>query len=258
MNMRLQYSWIVAAVLAVPSLAGAQSNGVRDVTAAAAKSIVQVNAKIRFSTMLVLPEGDDIMDVVCGDKEFWPVDATRNFALVKPSKEGATTNLHLITARGTVYSFLLKEGGTATPDLKVTVLSDGPAPGKVKYVPVSQVDALEAELASARVAMKTAGDQRDQAVQEFKNDYPTTLKFPYRTEFGKPPFLVRSIYHDDKFTYLKVDGREKPALYEVVDGKPALVNFQVKDGVYVVQKILSKGYLALGQARLEFAEDGVK
>jgi len=36
------------------------------------------------------------------------------------------------------------------------------------------------------------------------------------------------------------------------------VNFQVKDGVYVVQKILSKGYLALGQARLEFAEDGVK
>jgi type IV secretion system protein VirB9 len=59
-------------------------------------------------------------------------------------------------------------------------------------------------------------------------------------------------------TYLKVDGREKPALYEVLDGKPALVNFQVRNGTYIVQKVLTKGYLALGQSRLEFAEDGVK
>jgi len=249
---------VFAVTIVVFERVTAQTNGVREVSAAAAKSIVQVNGKIRFSTMIVLPEGDDIMDVVCGDKEFWPVDATRNMAMVKPSKEGATTNLHLITARGSVYSFLLKEGGTATPDLKVTVQSDGPAPGKVKYVPVAQVEAVEAELASARAAMKTAAEQRDQAVQAFKSDYPTDLRFTYRADFGKPPFLVRAIWHDDEFTYLKVDGREKPALYEVVDGKPALVNFQVKNGTYIVQKVMSKGYLALGQARLEFAEEGVK
>jgi len=202
--------------------------------------------------------GDDIMDVMCGDKEFWPVEATRNMAMVKPSKEGATTNLHLITARGTVYSFLLKEGGATPPDLKVTVQSDGPVLGKVKYVPASQVEALEAELVSARTAIKTASEQKDQSVQAFKSDYPTDLKFTYRTELGKPPFLLRAIWHDDEFTYLKVDGREKPALYEVLDGKPALVNFQVRNGTYIVQKVLTKGYLALGQARLEFAEDGVK
>ncbi len=251
--------WMAALVFSatVWAVADAQSNGVREVTAGAAKSIVPIAAKVRYSTMIVLPEGDDIMDVVCGDKEFWPVDASRNMAMVKPSKEGATTNLHLITARGSVYSFLLKEGGT-TPDLKVTVQSDGPAPGKVKYVPVSQVEAIEAELASARTAVKTAADQREAAVQAFKSDYPTDLQFTYRTDFGKPPFLVRAIWHDDQFTYLKIDGREKPALYEVVDGKPALVNFQVKNGTYVVQKVLSKGYLALGQARQEFAEEGVK
>ena len=251
--------WMTALVFSatVWAVADAQSNGVREVTAGAAKSIVPISAKVRYSTMIVLPEGDDIMDVVCGDKEFWPVDATRNFALVKPSKEGATTNLHLITARGAVYSFLLKEGGT-TPDLKVTVQSDGPSPGKVKYVPVAQVEAVEAELASARAAMKTAADQRDQAVQAFKSDYPTDLRFTYRTELGKPPFLVRAIWHDDQFTYLRIDGREKPALYEVVDGKPAVVNFTVKNGTYVVPKLMTKGYLKLGEAKLEFAEEGQK
>jgi len=248
---------VLSALLGVASLS-AQSNGVRDVTASAAKTIVPITAKVRYSTMIVLPEGDDIMDVMCGDKEFWPVEATRNMAMVKPSKEGATTNLHLITARGTVYSFLLKEGGATPPDLKVTVQSDGPVLGKVKYVPASQVEALEAELVSARTAIKTASEQKDQSVQAFKSDYPTDLKFTYRTELGKPPFLLRAIWHDDEFTYLKVDGREKPALYEVLDGKPALVNFQVRNGTYIVQKVLTKGYLALGQARLEFAEDGVK
>ena len=248
---------VLSALLGVASLS-AQSNGVRDVTASAAKTIVPITAKVRYSTMIVLPEGDDIMDVVCGDKEFWPVEATRHMALVKPSKEGATTNLHLITARGTVYSFLLKEGGPTPPDLKVTVQSDGPALGKVKYVPAAQVEALEAELASARTAIKTASEQKDQSVQAFKSDYPTDLKFTYRTELGKPPFLLRAIWHDDQMTYLKVDGREKPALYEVLDGKPALVNFQVRNGTYIVQKVLTKGYLALGQSRLEFAEDGVK
>ena len=248
---------VLSALLGVASLS-AQSNGVRDVTASAAKTIVPITAKVRYSTMIVLPEGDDIMEAICGDKEFWPVEATRHMAMVKPSKEGATTNLHLITARGTVYSFLLKEGGATPPDLKVTVQSDGPVLGKVKYVPASQVEALEAELVSARTAIKTASEQKDQSVQAFKSDYPTDLKFTYRTELGKPPFLLRAIWHDDEFTYLKVDGREKPALYEVLDGKPALVNFQVRNGTYIVQKVLTKGYLALGQARLEFAEDGVK
>jgi len=248
---------VLSALLGVASLS-AQSNGVRDVTATAAKTIVPITAKVRYSTMIVLPEGDDIMDVVCGDKEFWPVEASRNMAMVKPSKEGATTNLHLITARGTVYSFLLKEGGATPPDLKVTVQADGPALGKVKYVPASQVEALEAELVSARTAIKTASEQKDQSVQAFKSDYPTDLKFTYKTELGKPPFLLRAIWHDDQFTYLKVDGREKPALYEVLDGKPALVNFQVRNGTYIVQKVLTKGYLALGSAKQEFAEEGVK
>ena len=59
--------------------------------------------------MIVLPEGEEILDVICGDKDFWVISATHNIAHVKPAKEGASTNLNLVTASGAVYSFLLTE-----------------------------------------------------------------------------------------------------------------------------------------------------
>ena len=57
---------------------------------------------------------------------------------------------------------------------------------------------------------------------------------------------------DGTFTYIKSDATELPALYEVKDGKPAMLNFQVNAGTYVVPKVLERGYLALGNVRLEF------
>jgi hypothetical protein len=66
------------------------------------------------------------------------------------------------------------------------------------------------------------------------------------------PFLVRAMWHDGAFTYIKSDATELPALYEVKDGKPAMLNFQVHAGTYVVTKVLERGYLAIGKARLEF------
>ena len=52
---------------------------------------------------------------------------------------------------------------------------------------------------------------------------------------------------------MKSDASELPALYEVLDGKPGLVNFQVRNGTYVVPKVLDRAYLALGNRRLEFS-----
>ena len=48
-----------------------------------------------------------------------------------------------------------------------------------------------------------------------------------------------------------------PALYEMKDGKPAVVNFQVHDGTYVVPKVLERGYLALGKERFPFRSKDV-
>jgi type IV secretion system protein VirB9 len=55
---------------------------------------------------------------------------------------------------------------------------------------------------------------------------------------------------------VKSDATELPALYELKDGKPELVNFQVRQGTYVVPKVLERGYLAIGSQRVAFEQHG--
>src|SRR6266545_7541845 len=144
----MRYRTFAAALLVLPlgvaSLA-AQAMGIREVTASA-RSLIQLNTKIRYTTMIVLPEDEEILDVICGDKDFWVISSTHNIAHVKPAKEGAATNLNLVTGSGAVYSFLLTEkGGNSTPDLKVYVTPDSNEPrGKAKYYTAAQLEGVQA------------------------------------------------------------------------------------------------------------------
>lgn len=45
---------------------------------------------------------------------------------------------------------------------------------------------------------------------------------------------------------------EKPAIYEIKDGQPNLINFELQNGVYIVPKIVDTGYLAIGKKKLAF------
>jgi len=253
MRVRALVATLLLLPLAVSSLA-AQAMGIREVTASE-RSLIQLNTKIRYTTMIVLPEDEEILDVVCGDKDFWVISATQNIAHVKPAKEGAATNLNLVTASGTVYSFLLTEDKTAPPDLKLYVTADPSAgPSKPKYYSATQVSALQRELADTRAAIDTVSHRTNGAIAAFKQHYPATLQFDYGTPKYEKPFLVRSIWNDGQFTYIKAEAKELPALYEVKDGAPALVNFQVRGGTYVVPKLLERGYLALGKERFAFQQ----
>jgi type IV secretory pathway VirB9-like protein len=245
-------------IVAVPGVsAHAQVPGVREVSATA-RSVIPLQTRLRFTTMIVLPEADEILDVICGDKDYWVISATQNIAHVKPAKEGAATNLNLVTASGTVYSFLLTErNGTSSPDLKVYVNADPSAPtGKPRYYSAAQVATLEEQLAEARAAAEASTRRATETVAAFQQHYPARLQFPYAPPRYAKPFLVRAIWHDGQFTYIKADATELPALYEVKDGKPALLNFQVQQGTFVVPKVLESGYLALGTQRFPFAQQG--
>jgi hypothetical protein len=88
-----------------------------------------VHTKIRFTTLILLPEGEEIASVTCGDKEFWVIEDRDNIVFVKPSKEGATTNVNIVSKRKAIYSFLVKEvskqgKGTEKPDFKVVLEAD--------------------------------------------------------------------------------------------------------------------------------------
>ena len=232
-----------------------QTSGIREV-AASERSLITLHTRLRYTTMIVLPDSEEILDIICGDRDFWVISATQNIAHVKPAKAGAATNLNLVTASGAIYSFLLNEGGApnASPDLKVYVAGDATAAnGRPRYYGAAHVEALEARLAEAQAAIRSAEQQAEEAAAEYRRDYPATLDFAYGAAKYERPFFVRAMWHDGEFTYIKSDARELPALYEVKDDKPAVVNFQVREGTFVVPKVLDRGYLALGDQRFSFS-----
>ena len=118
--------------LAFLCLVGTAAMPARAATEAAARvvkyskeDIVPVRAKLRFSTLIVLPEDEEILDFTTGDKEFWVINGAHNLCYVHPAQTGIRTDLHLITSAGHVYSFLLTEIGndpTTEPDLKIFIV----------------------------------------------------------------------------------------------------------------------------------------
>ena len=245
---------VILMLVSLVSAAGAQTTGVREVTASD-RSVIPLNTKVRYTTMVVLPQDEEILDVICGDRDFWVISATQNIAHVKPAKDGATTNLNLVAASGAIYSFLLTEGKTTQPDLKVYVTADSNiARGKPKYYSANQVAALQDELSEVKAAIQLTHARSEEALASFRKEYPATLAFSYGTPKYEKPFLVRSIWHDGEFTYIRSDARELPTLYELRDGQPSLVNFQVQNGTYVIPKVLDRGYLALGKERFAFQQ----
>jgi type IV secretory pathway VirB9-like protein len=224
------------------------------------KDVVKVKTKLRYTTLIVLPKNEQILDFTCGDKEFWIVNGNQNFAYVKPAKAGAETNLNLVTASGNIYSFVLNEISetpNAQADLKVFVeLSSQPmteaASAPARFVSAQVADDYRQQAEIAKEETRQVKQSAQSAIDSGISKFITNVRFPYRFEAGKKPFFVRAMYHDDKFTYIQARPEETPTLYEVKDGKPNLVNFDYKDGVYVVGKILDQGYLAVGKQKLGF------
>jgi type IV secretion system protein VirB9 len=261
---RLRF-WVVAlSLLTGPILASAAETGAR-VVKYAKEDIVPVHAKLRFSTLIVLPDDEEILDFTTGDREFWIINGSHNLCYVHPAQAGIRSNLNLITASGHVYSFLLTEISSdpnAQPDLKLFVEpKEASSVGSVLhgYVHAADAEAYKKELSEVRQQtaeqVRVAQAHASEEISQFRSAYATKLRFDYAldSKAAHDPFLVSAIYHDDAFTYIRSAAREKPVFYEVKDGKPNLVSFQLENGVYIIPKIVDSGYLALGKKKLTFA-----
>lgn len=212
--------------------------------------IVSIRARMHYTTLIELPSTEKIMEVATGDKDFWIIDAVGSYCFLHPAKAGIESDLDLITNKGNVYSFVLTDDETDEPDLKVVIEPSDPSSlaavaAPAKWVPAAEMTSLEAR---AQALSQHDAD----AVETFRASYPTQkLKFDYSYK-NKPPFDVTAIYHDGKFTYIKSTAAEKFAVYEVKDGKPDLINYQLQDGTYVIPQVVNKGYLQIGKHKLTF------
>ena len=228
------------------------------------EDIVPVHAKLRFSTLIILPDDEEILDFTTGDREFWIINGSHNLCYVHPAQGGIRSNLNLITASGHVYSFLLMEitsDAGAQPDLKLFIEpKEESVPGTLLrgYVHAADAEAYKKELADLRQQItdqvRAAQTRANEEINQFRSSYATKLRFDYEFDpkSSREPFLISAIYHDDTFTYIRSAAREKPVFYEIKDGKPNLVSFQLENGAYIIPKIIDGGYLALGKKKMNF------
>ncbi len=235
--------------------------------------IVQIRARTRHTTVIVLPATETVLDFVVGDSEYWHLTGAANLAFLKPIAEGVTTNVALVCASGRIYSFLVTESGAGDPHLVVRVEEQGGADPRISptghepaFVARSQVAAYqqmaESAIETARAAQVDADARIADAValaaeetEAFRAEYPTRLKFSYRLEDDalKWPFLVEGMWHDGRFTYLRSNAQESPTLYEEKDGQPALVAYDLgEDGLYIARHVLGDGWLQIGKQRVRW------
>ena len=264
---------LVGALLLAAGTVFAQTDGPVLRVAHAEDQIVQIRAKTRHTTVIVLPATETVLDFVVGDSEYWHLTGAANLAFLKPVAEGVTTNVALVCASGRIYSFLVTERSAKDPHLVVRIeaapqddRASAGAPHEPAFVARGQVAAYQQMADNAMKTAKAAQLDADSRIADaaalaageteaFRADYPTRLKFPYRLadKALKWPFLVQGMWHDGQFTYLRSNAQESPALYEIKDGKPALVAYDLtEDGLYVARHLLGDGWLQIGKQKAQW------
>jgi type IV secretion system protein VirB9 len=123
------------------------------------------------------------------------------------------------------------------------------ASGPPQFVPAAQLEQTRQQLTAVESHIT-------QAVDEYKSAYPMQLKFDYAFKANEAPFNIQSIYHDDKFTYIKTNAPEKFSIYEIRDGQPNLVTYDLREGTYIIPKVMNSGYVELGKKKMEFTRKG--
>ena len=236
-------------------------------------AIHRLRTRVRHTTVIVLPAGERILDFVAGDSEYWHLTGAANVAFLKPLSADAATNIALVCESGRIYSFLVSEDGEKPPHLVVRVeagaeagaMSASGASGPA-FVARSEVAAYRRMAEEAAAAARGAREQAEAAVVEaraeaeaateaFRTEYPSRLAFEYRLDksASERPFLVEAMWHDGTFTYVRSRAQESPALYEMLDGEPALVAFDLTgDGLYIARHVVGDGWLQIGDERMRW------
>ena len=232
--------------------------------------IHRLRTQVRHTTVIVLPADENILDFVVGDSEYWHLTGAANVAFLKPLRPNAATNIALVCESGRIYSFLVAEQSDGPPHLVVrfesgaekTGLSGG-GTGRPAFVARSEVAAYQKMAAEAAEAARSAREaaeagileartQAESEIEEFRAGYPERLAFEYRLDgdAARRPFLVEAMWHDGQFTYVRSRAQESPALYELRDGEPALVAYNLsEDGLYIARHVLADGWLQIGDKR---------
>jgi type IV secretion system protein VirB9 len=241
-----------------------QPSAPRTVTVSESQTPPVIRAGLLQSTLIVLPAEEKVANVFAGDTVDWVFDGghiASRFISVKPKTANGSTDIHIVSDHGNEYTLELREVSDdpdAHYDSKV-LIEPGDKAAKDRlvqlpvFVPAADLDKVKQEAAAAQAAQAATLKSEQTKEETYRSQYPGSLHFDYVWDEKKGKDLgLQEIWRDDKFTYLRGQFQETPALYEVKDKKPSLINFDFSNGLYTVPKELDSGYLAIGKQKVEF------
>jgi len=241
-----------------------QPGAPRSVTVVESQAPPVVRAGLLQSTLIVLPAEEKVANVFAGDTVDWVFDGghvASRFISVKPKTAGTSTDIHIVSDHGNEYTLELREI-SADPDghydSKI-LIEPGDKAAKDKltqlpvFVPAAELEKAKQDAATAQAAQAATLKEEQGKEETYRSQYPGSLHFDYQWDEKKGKELgLQQIWRDDKFTYLRGHFQETPALYEVKDKKPSLINFDFGNGLYTVPKQVDAGYLAIGKQHVDF------
>ena len=249
---------------ATPEQKHLQPNAPRTITVSEADTPPVVRAGLLQSTLILLPDQEKVANVFAGDTVDWVFDGghvASRFISIKPKVAGGTTDVHIVSDHGNEYTLQLREvSGDDDPhfDSKIFI-APGDKAAKERlvempvFVPAAELDKAKQEAAAAQAAQAATLKAEKTQEEAYRSQYPGSLHFDFTWDKSRGKELgLQAIWRDDKFTYLRGVFQETPALYEVKDKKPSLINFDFSNGLYTVPKQLENGYLAIGKQKVDF------
>ena len=219
------------------------------------RSITRIHICPLQITTLVLPEHELTRTSTVADTENWKLETTEskqasrylNIHVKQPLTN--ETTLNVMTDHDSSYTFILDLNGGAC-DSKVFIDADSALAKRIAdtrpWLSPDDADRLRTEVNEAKKGVAAANASVDTKVDDFRSKYPAKLHFDYKYDQKIAEKLgVHSIYTDGKFLFVSASPLHAPTLYEVKDGKPTVIAFDFKEGLYAAP-VINEGYLAIG------------
>ncbi len=232
------------------------------------RSVIDIDIAPLQNTLIVLPANERVRNVFNGDAGNWSVEVppgppSRYLSIKVKTDDPVSTTVSVISDHEKSYSFRLLRN-TVQGDSKVFIDADSQLAANLAkpadWVPRAEIETAKAASEKAQKEAETAAAEAkakaDTDAESFRATYPSTLRFDYKFDKKKArDFGVEGIFHDSKFTYVRAESQEPPIFYELRDGKPSLVAWDLRNGIYTVSRIVDNGYLTIGKQRLEFSRE---
>jgi type IV secretion system protein VirB9 len=205
------------------------------------EEVVELHATIGYVTTIEFGDGEHMENIAIGNSLGWQITPNKraNLLFVKPFQHHPVTNMTVITNLHR-YDFSLK--------------AEEPAPrGSGGHTAVFGIRFVypAPEPVQETVVLKPAKPVEPELPKVQNNKY---------TYQGSRDLIPARVFDDGQFTYFQfAKDEDYPAIYVVgLDGKESVMNFSVRQGFIVVDKIAPAFLLRRGAVVAKIFNDGFK